>query len=296
MDQIDYERSGLSTEAQEKLKRLVAARDDRFYKAVKAAPDDALKYYEVEMLRGKLQDYMLLLPADAPDWEQRLRRYAACLRADNETLPSALSKETRSTLRVKKILSLRSIVDGICAAMLHARLIASEAQAATESASAVTEPPGSSQDEPANINPPEPLVAVEAQAEEASPDHGSAGQREGEAPTVSATERKAVSAISAVTAEAKGRRREGMRRNPRYKQIDAALKEISESRPRTQEEVFRSLDGRRVPPPPAEPFHSARAWMAGFGRDCSAARAWLSKRWSELNLMPLPRGPKGQRK
>jgi hypothetical protein len=85
------------------------------------------------------------------------------------------------------------------------------------------------------------------------------------------------------------------RRNPSYKQIDAALRGVSESRPRTQEEVFQSLDGRHVPLPPAEPFHSARGWMAGFRRDRSVARAWLSKRWSELNLSPLPRGPKSQR-
>jgi len=94
----------------------------------------------------------------------------------------------------------------------------------------------------------------------------------------------------------KGRGKEPTRRNPRYKQIDAALKEISESRPRTQEEVFQSLDNRHVPLPPAEPFHSARGWMAGFRRDRSAARSWLSKRWSELNLTPLPKGPKSQRK
>jgi hypothetical protein len=96
--------------------------------------------------------------------------------------------------------------------------------------------------------------------------------------------------------KSKGRGKDPTRRNPRYKQIDAALKEISESRPRTQEEVFQSLDNRHVPLPPAEPFHSARGWMAGFRRDRSAARSWLSKRWSELNLTPLPRGPKRQRK
>jgi hypothetical protein len=86
------------------------------------------------------------------------------------------------------------------------------------------------------------------------------------------------------------------RRHPRYKQIDAALIEISQSRPRTQEEVFQSLDNRRVPVPPAEPFLSGRGWMAGFGRDRAAARAWLSKRWSELNLLPFQKGPKSSRK
>lgn len=86
------------------------------------------------------------------------------------------------------------------------------------------------------------------------------------------------------------------RRNPRYKQIDAALREISQSRPRTQEEVFQSLDGRRIPVPPAEPFLSGRGWMAGFARNGAAARAWLSKRWSELNLLPFQRGPKSRKK
>jgi len=86
------------------------------------------------------------------------------------------------------------------------------------------------------------------------------------------------------------------RRNAKYNQIDAALKEISQSRPRTQEEVFQSLDGRHVPLPLAEPFASARGWMAGFNRDRSAARSWLSKIWSDLRLPPLPKGPKGAKK
>lgn len=90
--------------------------------------------------------------------------------------------------------------------------------------------------------------------------------------------------------------REPARRNPKYKLIDVALKEIAESRPRTQEEVFQSLEGRRVAFPQAEPFLSARGWTAGFSRAPAAARAWLSKRWAELALPPLPRGPKNSRK
>jgi len=83
-----------------------------------------------------------------------------------------------------------------------------------------------------------------------------------------------------------------VRRNQKYKVIDEALRNIAESLPRTQEEVFQSLEGRHVVIPPAEPFMTARGWMAGFRRDAAAARSWLSKRWAELNLPSLPRGPK----
>jgi hypothetical protein len=83
-----------------------------------------------------------------------------------------------------------------------------------------------------------------------------------------------------------------VRRSPKYKAIDEALQQLAESRPRTQEEVFQSLEGRRVGLPLAEPFMAAQGWMAGFRKDPEAARAWLSKRWAELNLTPLPRGPK----
>ncbi len=83
-----------------------------------------------------------------------------------------------------------------------------------------------------------------------------------------------------------------VRRNQRYEVIDKALQEIAESRPSTQEEILQSLDGRRVVTPPAEPFMTARGWMLGFGRNEAAARSWLSKRWAELNLPSLPRGPK----
>jgi hypothetical protein len=87
-----------------------------------------------------------------------------------------------------------------------------------------------------------------------------------------------------------------VRRNQKYKVIDQALQEIAESRPSTQEAVFQSLDGRHVVIPPAEPFMAARGWIAGSRRDAAAARAWLSKRWAELDLPPLPRGPKNSKK
>jgi len=83
-----------------------------------------------------------------------------------------------------------------------------------------------------------------------------------------------------------------VRRNQRYLAIDRTLHEIAESRPRTQEDVFQSLQDRHVVIPPAEPFLTARGWIPGFRRDQAAARAWLSKRWRELDLPPLPRGPK----
>jgi len=83
-----------------------------------------------------------------------------------------------------------------------------------------------------------------------------------------------------------------VRRNQKYEKIAKALQEIAESRPSTQEEIFQSLDGRKVVIPPAEPFATARGWIAGFRRDEGAARSWLSKRWGELDLPPLPRGPK----
>jgi hypothetical protein len=87
-----------------------------------------------------------------------------------------------------------------------------------------------------------------------------------------------------------------VRRNQRYKVIDEALQEIAESRPSTQEEVFQSIEGRHVVIPLAEPFMAAHGWIPGFRRDKAAARAWLSKRWAELNLSPLPRGPKNPKK
>ncbi len=86
------------------------------------------------------------------------------------------------------------------------------------------------------------------------------------------------------------------RRHQKYKVIDAALQKVAESRPDTQEEVFKSLDARNVAIPLLEPFMAARGWIAGFRRDPPAARAWLSKRWTGLKLPRLPRGPKNRKK
>jgi hypothetical protein len=88
------------------------------------------------------------------------------------------------------------------------------------------------------------------------------------------------------------RKRKPAKQNQRYQTIDGALREIAEGRPQTQDEVFQMLQGRRVVAPPAEPFLSARGWVAGFERNEASARAWLSKRWTLLGLPTLPRGPK----
>lgn len=82
------------------------------------------------------------------------------------------------------------------------------------------------------------------------------------------------------------------RRNEQYKQIDEMLRLIADSRPRSHEEVFQALDGRKVRIPPAKPFKSVRCWMDGFRKDKPASRAWLSKRWTELDLPSFARGPK----
>jgi hypothetical protein len=58
---------------------------------------------------------------------------------------------------------------------------------------------------------------------------------------------------------------------------------------------LKSLDTWNVPVPPAEPFVTARGWTAGFVRKPGAARAWLSKRWKDLKLRGLPKGPKNER-
>jgi predicted acyl esterase len=87
-----------------------------------------------------------------------------------------------------------------------------------------------------------------------------------------------------------------VRRNERSRKIDDALLQIADSRPKTHDLVFQSLDRRRVPTPLAEPFVTGGGWIAGFRRDAQAARAWLSKRWSELDLLPFPRGPKKAKK
>ena len=87
-----------------------------------------------------------------------------------------------------------------------------------------------------------------------------------------------------------------MKQNQRYAAIDQALQKIAASRPRTQEEVFQALEGRRVAVPLAEPFKTDCGWMAGFSRGEATAWAWLSKRWGELDLDSLPRGPKNPKK
>jgi hypothetical protein len=86
-----------------------------------------------------------------------------------------------------------------------------------------------------------------------------------------------------------------VRRNQKYTTIDQALQEIAKSCPRTHEEVFNMLEGRKINLPPAQPFEGARGWVIGFQRNKPAARAWLSKRWAELNLAPFPRGPKNRK-
>lgn len=82
-----------------------------------------------------------------------------------------------------------------------------------------------------------------------------------------------------------------VRRSPKYKAIDDALREIGKARPKGHKEVFDSLD-KRVKVPNAEPFASASGWSAGFSKNPTAARAWLSKAWARLNLPPFSRGPK----
>jgi hypothetical protein len=82
------------------------------------------------------------------------------------------------------------------------------------------------------------------------------------------------------------------RRNTKYERIDSALREISDARPNNHEEVFRSLNDRKVPIPNRNPFTSTRGWLSGFQRDRHAARAWLSQRWAALKLPAFARGPK----
>ena len=86
-------------------------------------------------------------------------------------------------------------------------------------------------------------------------------------------------------------KRKRVRRNAKYEGIDEALREIAKSRPKAHEEVFQALEGRSKLPN-AEPFKTAGGWHAGFKKDAVAARAWLSKAWSRLNLPAFLRGPK----
>jgi hypothetical protein len=81
-------------------------------------------------------------------------------------------------------------------------------------------------------------------------------------------------------------------RPSRYEAIDSALKQSAEARPRSHEEVFRHLDERNKHLPNAEPFRSARGWLAGFQKNPARARVWLSKRWSLLKLPGFTSGPK----
>jgi hypothetical protein len=85
--------------------------------------------------------------------------------------------------------------------------------------------------------------------------------------------------------------RKPVRRNTVHEKIDQVLCEIAEMRPQSHEEVFRALD-KRAPLPKAQPFASARGWLAGFNSDEHSARVWLSKAWTRLHLPPFARGPK----
>lgn len=100
-----------------------------------------------------------------------------------------------------------------------------------------------------------------------------------------------VSQTSQVPAPMARKRRQPARLNARYALIDDALRKASEAKPKNHEEVIRFLDGRlRIPH--AEPFESAGGWFAGFVKNPTTARVWLSKRWALLNLPAFARGPK----
>jgi len=66
-----------------------------------------------------------------------------------------------------------------------------------------------------------------------------------------------------------------VRRNQKYKVIDEALRKMAESLPRTQEEVFQSLEGRHLVIPPGRAFYDRARMDRGFRRDAAAARAAL---------------------
>jgi hypothetical protein len=95
----------------------------------------------------------------------------------------------------------------------------------------------------------------------------------------------------ALKGSSSGLARKTVRRNSKYEEIDKTLRSIAESRPTSHEEVFRALDGR-AHLPNAKPFLGAAGWFDAFRRNKVAARAWLSKAWSRLNLPAFPRGPK----
>jgi hypothetical protein len=87
-------------------------------------------------------------------------------------------------------------------------------------------------------------------------------------------------------------KRKPARRDPRYEKIEKALRQIAEARPKNHNEVFSLLDERGIPLPRAAPFVGAKGWLAAFHKDKHAARVWLSKAWSRLNLPSFSRGPK----
>jgi hypothetical protein len=81
-----------------------------------------------------------------------------------------------------------------------------------------------------------------------------------------------------------------VRRNAKYEEIDSALREISQARPKSHEEVFRFLDDRNIALPGRKVFRDG--WLKGFQQNRPTARAWLSQAWARLDLPPFPRGPK----
>jgi hypothetical protein len=82
-----------------------------------------------------------------------------------------------------------------------------------------------------------------------------------------------------------------VKRSARYPEIVRTLQEIALSNPKDHREVFRALDGR-VSVPDAQPFLSAKGWVAGFKANPKTARAWLSRAWSRQHLPAFRRGPK----
>jgi len=100
-------------------------------------------------------------------------------------------------------------------------------------------------------------------------------------------------AVALVSGEARPR---GIKKKPtaralRYEAIDKALRGIAEAAPKRHREVFDGFNGS-IDLPFAEPFASAGGWLTGYRRDRVAARVWLSKTWSRLNLRPFTRGSK----
>jgi hypothetical protein len=96
-------------------------------------------------------------------------------------------------------------------------------------------------------------------------------------------------------ARARGKSQAGKkppRRNTKYEAIDEALVDVSKAQPKNHEEVFRFLDGRKVPIPNRKPFKTAGGWLKGFQKDKHAASAWLSQVWARLKLPAFARGPK----